>query len=486
MTRCSGLVVLLAAAAALVPAGMANTSKVPVDPCTETLGMLKSAKYACWAKGSDKFCDKASGCNKLLSELNAGCKDKTILATAKKDTDMAMKNCPTFDPCAKTKPGEKCSLCETGDKKCVETKEIKTCQKGKDGSVKCKSYTELKKGITDFTKAGKVTKAFTLATTDLNSVAVKPSNDTSKVKSYSNNIKDMFRELRKADKANKAINANDKSATIERKDLKRKLLDTTLANVQEGEKVAMTALDAGLDESVTKLVGDYASVLISKPAKKTAAEAKSKWDAKAIVSEVDIDMDTLEGVAICEHQAVDDVCSSAKDGEPYAKSKMASTEEGKVDTFKVSCWDAAKSNWKTEMAKETGDEYSCDGKTISRVGSDIQVKVAASVAVSAETAAARKNIDCITAAMIAPNKAVQQSGLKSQSKLWSFFPCDLQNQTATTIVTSKSMGALKTTDVVTQFEKCETSLATKKVICGFMVADKCEKGICLEGQGQGE
>lgn len=32
----------------------------------------------------------------------------------------------------------------------------------------------------------------------------------------------------------------------------------------------MTALDAGLDESVTKLVGDYASVLISKPAKKTA------------------------------------------------------------------------------------------------------------------------------------------------------------------------------------------------------------------------
>ena len=203
---------------------MANTSKVPVDPCTETLGMLKSAKYACWAKGSDKFCDKASGCNKLLSDLNAGCKDKTILATAKKDTDMAMKNCPTFDPCAKTKPGEKCSLCEPGDKTCVETEEIKTCQKGRDGSVKCKSYTELKKGIADFTKAGKVTKAFTLATTDLNSVAVKPSNDTSKVKSYSNNIKDMFRELRKADKANKAKDANDKSATIERKDLKRKLL----------------------------------------------------------------------------------------------------------------------------------------------------------------------------------------------------------------------------------------------------------------------
>merc|ERR1711935_787416 len=95
--------------------------------------------------------------------------------------------------------------------------------------------------------------------------------------------------------------------------------------------------------------------------KKLEAEKKGA-KAKDIATEADIDIDQLDGAAVCEHVAVGDICVSSKGDVPNAKSKMATSEEGKVDTFEVSCWDKKTDAWAKSMAKETGDTYTCGGQ----------------------------------------------------------------------------------------------------------------------------
>merc|ERR1711935_608585 len=204
--------------------------------------------------------------------------------------------------------------------------------------------------------------------------------------------------------------------------------------------------------------------------KKLEAEKKGA-KAKDIATEADIDIDQLDGAAVCEHVAVGDICVSSKGDVPNAKSKMATSEEGKVDTFEVSCWDKKTDAWAKSMAKETGDTYTCDGgKSKSYVGSDIQVKQATAAPVSTTVAAARKLTTCHFDASIAAPSAVQQKTLTYKDsarnfggldikkltdaeqelfdpKAWSFFPCDLTKEVATMMV-SKSLAALTAKAVV--------------------------------------
>merc|ERR1711935_1202738 len=206
--------------------------------------------------------------------------------------------------------------------------------------------------------------------------------------------------------------------------------------------------------------------------KKLEAEKKGA-KAKDIATEADIDIDQLDGAAVCEHVAVGDICVSSKGDVPNAKSKT----------------------------KETGDTYTCDGgKSKSYVGSDIQVKQATAAPVSTTVAAARKLTTCHFDASIAAPSAVQQKTLTYKDsarnfggldikkltdaeqelfdpKAWSFFPCDLTKEVATMMV-SKSLAALTAKAVVDTYTSCQKKEALTKVICGFMVNNKCESGKC--------